>query len=812
MKHVKNMELSLKLTFSKHRLGRVLLHLCCLARGGKISWHWAGVRRELFPCRRRILTVLATLFIATSGRIDATGETNAVISPAQPSTDAAVAARVEALLGRMTLDEKIGQTVLFTSSGTVTGPTGERSDLSDVIAKGNCGGIFNAHTVANIRRYQDLAVKKSRLGIPLLFGSDVIHGYKTIFPIPLGEAASWDLKAIETSARTAAIEASAGGLNWTFAPMVDIARDPRWGRIAEGAGEDPFLGSAIARARVLGFQGEHLGADTSSILACVKHFAAYGAAQAGRDYNIVDMSERTLREVYLPPYQAAIDAGAMSVMASFNEVNGIPVTANRYLLTHVLRDEWGFKGFVVSDYTGINELVKHGVAADEFIAGKEAMQAGVDMDMQGGVYLDYLKKMVDRGEISVAEVNQAARRILEVKFKLGLFDDPYRYCDEAREAALTYTPEHLQAAYQMACESLVLLKNSGGTLPLKPGGKIAVVGPLADAQADLLGTWSAEGYEYPTDSILTAMRKLNANGEVLYSKGCGVSSDDESGFESAVKTVETADTAVLVLGESADMSGEAASRTSISLPGAQTKLLERLKQTGKPLVVVLLNGRPLAIEKESTIADALLEAWHPGSKGAAAVADVLFGKCNPSGKLPVTFPRNLGQVPIYYSEKSTGRPFVPANPGEKYKSKYIDCPNDPLYPFGFGLSYTTFEYSKMRLDHKTLDSNGSVIASVEVTNTGDREGAEIVQLYLRTHSGSVTRPSLELKGFQRVALKPGERRDVQFRIGESDLIFLRGDMTWGTEAGPFEVLVGPNSRDLQSGQCVFTDAGTTGAQ
>lgn len=750
--------------------------------------------------------VLIALFFAASGRMDAMGEANAVMSPMQGSTNASVAARVEALLGRMTLEEKIGQTVLFTSSETITGPTGARADLADVIAKGSCGGIFNAHGVANIRRYQDLAVKKSRLGIPLLFGSDVIHGYKTIFPIPLGEAASWDLKAIETSARTAAIEASAGGLNWTFAPMVDIARDPRWGRIAEGSGEDPFLGSAIARARVLGFQGEHLGADNSSVLACVKHFAAYGAAQAGRDYNIVDMSERTLREVYLPPYKAAIDAGVMSVMASFNEVNGIPVTANRYLLTHVLRDEWGFKGFVVTDYTGINELVKHGTATDEYIAGKEAMKAGVDMDMQGGVYLDYLKKMVDRGDVSVAEIDRAARRVLEVKFKLALFDDPYRYCDEAREKALTCTPEHLQAAWQMACESLVLLKNSNGTLPLKPGGKIAVVGPLADAQSDLLGTWSAEGYTHPPDSILTAVRKLNPNGEILYSKGCDVSSGDESGFEGAVKAVENADAAVLVLGESADMSGEAASRSSISLPGVQTKLLERLKKTGKPLVIVLFNGRPLAIEKESAIADAVLEAWHPGSKGAEAVADTLFGKCNPSGKLPVTFPRNLGQVPIYYGEKSTGRPFDPANPGEKYKSKYLDCPNDPLYPFGFGLSYTTFEYSKLRLDHKTLDSNGSVIASVEVTNTGEREGAEIVQLYLRTHSANVTRPSLELKGFQRIELKPGERRDVQFRIDTSDLVFLRGDMTWGTEAGPFEVFIGPNSRDLQSEECVFTAA------
>jgi beta-glucosidase len=739
-------------------------------------------------------------------------ETGASLSGQGSTTSQAeVAERVNDLLGRMSLEEKIGQMVLFTSSGPITGPSGERQDLREQIQKGNCGAIFNAHTVARVRQFQRLAVEGSRLKVPLLFGYDVIHGYKTVFPIPLGEAASWDLKAIERSARVAAIEATAAGLNWTFAPMVDIARDPRWGRIAEGAGEDPFLGCAIARARVQGFQGKRLGSDASSILACVKHYAAYGAPQAGRDYNSVDISERTLEEVYLPPYRAAVDAGVGSVMSSFNEVNGVPGTANSYLLTDVLRKRWGFKGFIVTDYTAINELVKHGIATDECDAGREAVEAGIDMDMQGAVYLDCLKRMVTAGQISPGLIDEAARRVLEVKFRLGLFEDPYRYCDEAREARLTLAPDHLEATHKIACESMVLLKNEAGILPLKPGLKIAVVGPLASAQRDLLGSWCGQGDGRLVLPVVDAIRKLNADGKVLYAKGCEVSGTNRSEFKEAIKVVKRSDVAVVVLGETADMSGEASSRTSINLPGVQTELLRELKKSGRPLIIVLLNGRPLALEEEVSMADAVVEAWQPGTKGGEAIGDVLFGNCNTSGKLPVTFPRNLGQVPIWYSVKNTGRPYNPAQPHDKFKSVYIDSPNDPLFPFGFGLSYTSFAYSKIKSDANIIAADGKLHVTMDVTNTGKRAGTEIVQMYIRGHSRSVTRPLLELKGFQRVDLQPGASQRVEFAIGAQELTFLRRDMTWGLEPGGFEVLIGPNSRELQSIPCRLTGSSTPGS-
>jgi beta-glucosidase len=713
------------------------------------------------------------------------------------SKDVMIHKKVEALLAQMTPDEKIGQLVLYTTGTVITGPAGEPQDLKDLIRKGNCGGLFNAHTVATIRDFQNIAVTGTRLKIPLIFGFDVIHGYKTIFPIPLAEASSWDTNAIERSERVAAVEASAGGINWAFAPMVDIARDPRWGRIAEGAGEDPFLGSAIARARVRGFQGGGLGND-STILACVKHFAAYGAAQAGREYNTVDLSERTLREVYLPPYKAALDAGALSVMSSFNEVNGIPATANRFLLHDVLQDEWGFKGFVVTDYTAINELVNHGIAKDECEAGRRALEAGVDMDMQGGVYAACLKKLLADGAISQKQIDDAARRILTIKFMLGLFDDPFRYCDERREATLIFTPENLKAARDMAGESMVLLKNEAQTLPLKPGRKIAVIGPLANDKPDLLGCWNGRGDANPVATVYDCIRKSNADGQTFFVTGCEVAADDRSQFSEAVKVAQQADIAVLVLGETANMSGEDNSRTSINLPGVQTDLIREIKKTGKPVVIVLVNGRPLALTEESALADAMLEAWAPGSMGGEAVADVLFGKCNPSGKLPVTFPRNLGQVPIFYSAKNTGRPINPANPGEKYKSNYLDCPNDPLYPFGFGLSYTKFSYSALHLDKSTLTHHGQITATLDVANAGKHDGAEVVQLYTRQFVGSVTRPVLELKSFQRIFLKAGESRKVAFTISEKDLTILRRDMTWGAEPGKFAVFVGPDSRNLQA--------------
>ena len=739
----------------------------------------------LFPSR--------TIFGGESLTQSAQSSTN---QPAQ-SPDATIPKKVDVLLAQMTLEEKIGQMVLFTSSGVVTGPSGSRQDLENQIRKANCGGVFNAHTVARIRHFQKIAVEETRLKIPLIFGYDVIHGYKTIFPIPLAQASSWDTNAIERADRIAAIEASAGGINWAFAPMVDIARDPRWGRIAEGAGEDPFLGSEIAKARVRGFQGNGLG-DTSSMLACVKHFAAYGAAQAGRDYNGVDMSERTLREVYLPPFKAAIDAGVLSVMASFNDLDGIPATANSFLLKHILRDEWGFKGFVVTDFAAINELVNHGIATDESDAGRQALEAGVDMDMQGGVYLNCIKQLITDGDVSQSRINDSVRKILTLKFMLGLFDDPYRYCDDQRETNLIFTPDHLKAAHDMACESMVLLKNETQILPLKPRLKIAVIGPLAMDKRALLGCWDGRGDSNKVETVFDWIKKDNIEGQTFFAKGCDISSSDWSKFADATNIVGQTDLVVMLLGESASMTGEAASRASINLPGIQTDLLKEIKKSGKPVVMVLINGRPLALEEESSLADAILEAWAPGTKGGEAIADVLFGKYNPSAKLPITFPRNMGQVPIFYGAKNTGRPFDPANPTAKYKSTYLDSPNDPLYPFGFGLSYTTFGYSGLHLDKNTLTSEDQITAMVDVSNNGKYDGAEIVQLYTRQFTASVTRPVLELKGFQRIYLKSGESRRVSFTIGEKELTFLRRNMTWGTEPGTFEVFVGPNSRDLQS--------------
>jgi len=706
--------------------------------------------------------------------------------------------RADALLARMTLEEKIGQMVLITSTQVVTGASTNTSPLEREIRASRCGNVFNAFGADYVRRLQQIAVGETRLKIPLLFGFDVIHGFKTVFPIPLGEAASWDMEAVERADRVAAVEATAAGLNWTFAPMVDIARDPRWGRIAEGAGEDPFLGSAIARAAVRGFQGTSL-ADPSSLLACAKHFAAYGAAQAGRDYNTVDMSERTLREIYLPPFNAAVDEGALSVMAAFDELNGIPATANRFLLQQVLRDEWGFPGFVVSDYTSVNELVNHGIATNEYDAGRAALNAGLDMDMQGFIYHDYLQKMLQDGDINQKQVDDAVRRILTVKFALGLFDDPFRHASDEREAALdNYPAEHLNAAYHLASESLVLLKNDKNLLPLKPGSNLAVIGPLADLRSDLLGSWSGAGDPRAAESVLASIKHDNAGGQVVYANGCDISSDDKSGFTAAVDAARRADVVVMLLGESADMCGEASSRTSINLPGVQTELVGQIAQTGKPLVIVLMNGRPLALEEESSLANALLEAWFPGTRGGQAVADALFGKTNPSGRLPVTFPRNLGQVPLYYNAKNTGRPINPARPREKYKSNYLDSPNDPLYPFGYGLSYTTFTYSGLKLDRDTLHPGESLTVTVDVANTGERDGVETAQLYIHDLVADVGRPVLELKGFQQVELRAGEHRQITFEIGEKELSFLRADMTWGTEPGNFDVLVGPNSRDLQS--------------
>ena len=699
--------------------------------------------------------------------------------------------RVDSLIRIMTLDEKIGQMVLFTSDWDVTGPTIREGYLDD-IRSGRCGNIFNAYTVDYIRELQRVAVEESRLGIPLMFGYDVVHGHKTIFPIPLGESCSWDLDLIRRSASAAAAEAAASGLNWTFAPMVDISVDPRWGRVSEGAGEDPYLGSLIAAARVKGFQGEDL-ADPLTVLACVKHFAAYGAPFGGRDYNTVDMSERQFREFYMPPYKAGVDAGALSVMTAFNEYDGVPATGNQYLLKDLLKGEWNFQGFVVTDYTSINEMVHHGYARDEAEAGVKAVNAGVDMDLQGEVYFSYLRGLVDSGFVREKTIDNAVRRILNVKAKLGLFDDPYLYCDRARENQVVSNPEIKALSRDAARRSMVLLKNEG-CLPFDRGDRIAVIGELAASRRDLLGSWKAAGEWDDMNSILDAVRAYNGAANVIYAEGCRKIGSDRSGFSEAMDAVAQADKVLMVIGEDWDWSGEAASRTDIGVPGIQSELLKMIASAGKPVAVVLLNGRPLVLEEESKAADAILEAWYPGTMGAEAVTDIVFGQYNPSGKLTMTFPRSVGQIPVFYYEKNTGRPIY--LPNDKYKSKYLDSPNEPLYPFGYGLSYTDFKYSNLILSSPKMKKGHTIDATVTVTNIGSRTGEETVQLYIRDLIGSVTRPVKQLKGFQKLVLAPGESRTVTFTIDDEMLSFWRHDMTFGIEDGDFKVMVGGSSSDL----------------
>lgn len=705
--------------------------------------------------------------------------------------DAKLANRIDSVMKLMTLEEKVGQMNLLTSDWTITGPS-LRSDYLDLIKSGKVGNIFNAHTAAYTRSLQKIAVEQTRMKIPLLFGYDVIHGYKTIFPISLGEAASWDLEAIQTGAHVAATEAAAAGLHWTYAPMVDIARDPRWGRISEGAGEDTYLGSRVAEARVKGFQGNSL-ADLNTVIACAKHFAGYGAAQAGRDYHTVDMSDRVFRDVYLPPFKAALDAGVGTFMTSFNEFDGIPATGNAYLLDQILRKEWNFKGFVVTDYNSINEMIEHGVVADSKDAAALAANAGVDMDMQSMAYGDYLVQLVKEGKVPEKMIDDAVRRILAMKFRLGLFDDPYRYCDEAREKEVVFSKDNLEKARDVARKSFVLLKNDKQTLPLSKDKKIALIGYLADSKEDMLGSWFGAGEAAQVTSILEGMKEQFPN--ITYTKGCDVLTDDKSGFGSAVAAARNADVVVFVMGEKGNMSGEAASRSNIDIPGVQTELLSELKKTGKPVVVLLANGRPLTIQKEAELADAMLEIWFPGTEAGPAVADVLSGAYNPSGKLPVTFPMNLGQVPIFYNEKNTGRPIKGT---EKYTSRYLDVVNEPLFVFGYGLSYTTFSYSDISLSSTEMAANGSIEVSTVVTNTGNYDGSEVVQLYVRDLVGSVTRPVKELKGFQKIFIPKGSLQKVTFTLKPEDLAFTRADNTWGTEPGEFEVFIGTNSRDVKS--------------
>lgn len=698
----------------------------------------------------------------------------------------------DSIISLMTLDEKIGQLVLFTSNWDVTGPT-INNDYKRYIKEGKTGAVFNAFTAAYTKELQRIAVEETRLGIPLLFGYDVIHGHRTIFPIPLGESASWDLKAIEKSARIAATEASAEGIHWTFAPMVDISRDPRWGRVAEGAGEDTYLGVQIAKARVKGFQGDDLSA-TNTILACAKHYAAYGAAQAGRDYHTVNMSEDELRNVYLPPFKAAVDAGVATFMNSFNELNGVPATANEFLLKDILRKQWGFNGFVVTDYTSINEMVPHGYAEDEKHAGELAINAGVDMDMQGAVYLNYLKQSVEEGKVSEKTIDEAVRRILVMKYNLGLFDDPYKYSDETRQKNEVLTRENLEAARDVARKSMVLLKNDNKTLPLQRDKKIAIIGPLADDESSIIGNWAASGDRNGTAvSILEGFTEKIGKEYIIFEKGCDILSDDTSGFTRAVNAATMSDIGVMVMGEDQEMSGEAASRTELDLPGVQQELIKAIKETGKPIVLILMNGRPLTISWENENVDAILEAWFPGTMGGHAVADIVFGDYNPSGKLTMTFPIKVGQVPIHYNMKNTGRPINPDNLNEKYKSKYLDVSNEPLYPFGYGLSYTTFEYSNLMVSKDSISFDEEINIQVEVKNTGDVDGEEVVQLYVRDRVGSATRPVKELKGFEKIFLKEGESKKVSFKLSAADLKFYNSKMEFLAEPGDFDVFVGTSS-------------------
>lgn len=698
------------------------------------------------------------------------------------------------LMSKMTIEEKIYQTVQFTSDGTVTGPKSGDNFITR-IQQGKVGSLLNATGANTTREIQRINLESSRLKIPLLFGHDVIHGYKTIFPINLGMASSWDPKAVELAARVAATEASSGGVHWTFAPMVDIARDARWGRVSEGSGEDSFLGIQMAVANVKGFQGDDLS-KTNTILACAKHFAAYGAAESGRDYNTVDISERVLRDTYLPAFKATVDAGVKTFMMSFNEISGVPSTGSKFLIRDILKGEWKFDGLVVSDYTGIFEMVAHGFATDDKNAGELALNAGVDIDMVGATYMKYTKQSYDEGKVTLAEIDDACKRILDVKYDLGLFEDPYRYSDEKREKETIYKPEFLEASLEVAKKSLVLLKNKNNVLPLKANQKIAFVGPLVSDEYNMIGSWAALG---DRNGIATSVKEGVTNylkniSNVTFDQGVDIQSAKRDLMQKALDNAKNADVIVAVMGESENMSGEAACRTNIDLPGLQKEFLAELKKLGKPIVLVLLNGRPLTLTWENDNMDAILEAWWPGTRGGDAIAQTLFGANNPNGKLPMTFPRNVGQLPLYYNHKNTGRPYLgPTDPEQKYKSQYIDVGNSPLYPFGYGLSYTTFEYSNLKISNDKIKFGEKLKVSVDVKNTGNYDGQEVVQLYIRDLVGSVTRPMKELKGFEKITINKGETKSVSFEISSEDLKFYNIDMKNVAEAGNFEVFVGGNS-------------------
>lgn len=732
---------------------------------------------------------------------------------------------IDELMSKMTIEEKIGQLNLPVTGEIVTGEA-KNSNVVQQIKQGRVGGLFGLKGVERIRELQKFAIENTRLGIPLIFGLDVIHGYETIFPIPLGLSCTWDLDAIEQSARIAAIEASADGISWTFSPMVDISRDPRWGRVSEGNGEDPFLGGAIAQAMVRGYQGNEYSSQLTSnnqIMACVKHYALYGAAEAGRDYNTVDMSRQRMFNEYLYPYQAAIEAGVGSVMASFNEIDGIPATANKWLMTDLLREQWGFQGFVVTDYTGISEMTQHGIGDLQTVSAR-ALNAGIDIDMVSEGFVSTLKKSLEEGKVSMSSIDRACRRMLEAKYKLGLFDDPYKYCDTKRPKRDIFNKEHRAAARRIAASSFVLLKNehiqgsSEPILPLRKQGTVAIIGPLGNTRSNMPGTWSVAARPDAYPSLYEGLKEmLDGKAEVLWAKGSNLMSDvayeeratfgrslnrdqrtDLQLLDEALATAARADVIIAALGESSEMSGESSSRSELGIPDTQRTLLEALLATGKPVVLTLFTGRPLTLRWEQEHVPAILNVWFGGSEAAYAIGDVLFGDVNPSGKLTMSFPKNVGQIPIYYAHKNTGRPLTEGRWFEKFRSNYLDVDNEPLYPFGYGLSYTTFQYSDIRLSNNILAQGGSITATVTLTNTGKHDGAEVAQLYIRDLEGSSTRPVRELKGFQRVFLKAGESQQVTFQITPDLLRYYNYDLQHVAEPGDFDVMIGGNSEELKT--------------
>ena len=755
---------------------------------------------------RNIIIIILTVFIVNANAQITNGKMNAFVNN---------------LMSKMTLDEKIGQLNLVTPGSDI--PTGSvvSKGVEDNIRKGNVGGMFGVIGVDKIKNAQTLAIKESRLHIPLIFGSDVIHGYKTTFPIPLALSCSWDMNLIEKSARVAATEASADGLCWVFSPMVDIARDPRWGRIAEGAGEDAYLGSQVSKAMVNGYQNNN-NFDNTSVMACVKHFALYGAAEAGRDYNTVDMSKVKMYNDYLPPYKAAVEAGAGSVMSSFNEIDGIPATGNKWLLTDLLRKQWKFNGLVVSDYTAVNEMIAHGMGDLQTVSAL-ALKAGMDMDMVGEGFLTTIKKSLKEGKITQQDINISCRRILEAKYKLGLFDDPYKFLNVARASKEVLSSDKKNIAKELAEHSFVLLKNDHQILPLQQHGTVALVGPLANDKKNMLGTWSVSGNSDFAIPVIDGIKNIAGNNvNIIYAKGANISDDadfikhvnvfgeeitvdkksPETLLQEAVEAANKSDVVVAVVGEAADMTGESASRSDIGLPASQQKLIEALSKTGKPLVLVVMAGRPLTIEKEVASASSVLFTWHCGQEAGNAIADVLFGKYNPSGKLSITFPKSVGQIPIYYNHKNTGRPWDGIE-APKFKSDYLDISNEPLFPFGFGLSYTNFSYGKINLNNTTVKSKEKLEIKVTVTNTGNFDGEEVVQLYVRDLVGSITRPVKELKGFQKIFLKKGQSKEVYFTISANDLKFYNSNLNYVFEPGTYKFFIGSNSTTINEADCIF---------